>query len=211
MTVHHLRQEYTKSSLDVADVAPDPIDQFRIWFDEVLASDLAEPNAMTLSTATPEGRPSARIILLKAFDSRGFSFFTNYESRKGRELVANPFAALTFFFVTLERQIRIEGRVERVSDEESDSYYFSRPPGSRLGAWASIQSQVVGDRATLDRRLAELEERAKHEVLPRPPHWGGYRVVPDVMEFWQGRPNRMHDRIRYRKDQGAWVIERLEP
>lgn len=211
MGVSQLREEYTKSTLDVSDVAANPIDQFRLWFDEALASGLPEPNAMTLSTATPQGKPSARIILLKAFDDRGFTFFTNYESRKGQELAANPFAALTSFYAAMERQVRIEGPVERVSEEESDAYYWSRPPGSRLGAWASNQSRVVPDRLTLDQRLATLEERARTESFPRPPHWGGFRVVPDAIEFWQGRPNRMHDRILYRRVGPSWTIERLEP
>ena len=206
-----LREDYGRGSLSESDVSTDPMEQFRVWFQEALDRGLPEPNAMTLSTATPEGRPSARIVLLKGFDERGFAFFTNYRSRKGRELTANPFAALLFFYPSLERQIRVEGRIELLSSEESDTYYLSRPIGSRLGAWASNQSEVVADRSTLDHRLSELEKRALSESFPRPPHWGGFRVVPEVFEFWQGRHNRMHDRLRYRSTASAWVIERLEP
>lgn len=211
MSLPELRQDYGRRTLDERDLNPDPIAQFQLWFDEAIASGAPEPNAMTLATATAEGRPSARVVLLKGLDARGFAFFTNYLSRKGHELEENPFAALCFFWQGLERQVRVEGRVEAVSAEESDAYYFSRPAGSRLGAWASHQSEVVSDRATLDRRLAELEERAESEVIPRPPHWGGYRVVPSVLEFWQGRPNRMHDRLRYRRDTDGWMVERLQP
>jgi pyridoxamine 5'-phosphate oxidase len=206
-----LREDYGRGSLEISDVSPDPIEQFRVWFQNAVDQGLPEPNAMTLATATVEGRPSARIVLLKGFDNRGFAFFTNYRSRKGRELSANPFAALLFFYVSLERQIRVEGRIEVLSSEESDAYYLTRPIGSRLGAWASNQSEVVADRSTLDQRLAELEKRALSEPFPRPSHWGGFRVVPDVFEFWQGRHNRMHDRIRYRSTTGGWVVERLEP
>ena len=211
MNLPDLRQEYGRESLNEADLSPYPIEQFRLWFDDAVARGLTEPNAMTLATASAEGRPSARIVLLKGYDSRGFSFFTNYQSRKGMELAENPFAALVFFYPTLERQIRIEGRVQPISSEESDAYYLSRPVGSRLGAWASHQSQVIADRSTLDHRLAELERRAASEPFPRPLHWGGFRVVPDVLEFWQGRPNRMHDRLRYRATETGWLIERLEP
>ena len=178
MSVSHLRLDYRRSTLDESDLAPDPIAQFSSWFEDALKADLPEPNAMTLATATADGRPSARIVLLKGYDERGFAFFTNYLSRKGREIDANPFASLVFFYPTLERQMRVEGRVEKVSEEESDAYYLSRPVGSRLGAWASHQGEVVADRATLDRRLAELEARATTEPNIRPPHWGGYRLVP---------------------------------
>ena len=211
MSVSDMRQEYRRDTLDESKVAAEPMAQFRVWFDEVLAADLHEPNAMTLATATPEGRPSARIVLLKGYDDRGFAFYTNYHGRKGRELERNPHAALVLFFPTMERQIRIEGRVERVSAEESDSYFASRPLGSQLGAAASHQSEVVADRETLDRRMAEFEARAETEPIPRPPGWGGYRVVPESVEFWQGRPNRMHDRLRYRRVAQGWLLERLEP
>lgn len=211
MELSDLRQDYRRAALDERAISPDPIAQFLLWFEEALASGQPEPNAMTLATATAEGRPSARIVLLKGVDERGFVFYSNYESRKGRELAANPFAALVFQFPTLERQVRVEGPVEVVSREESDAYYLSRPVGSRLGAWASHQSEVVADRATLDQRLADVELSARVEPPPRPEHWGGYRVAPDVIEFWQGRTNRMHDRLRYRRTDASWVIERLEP
>ncbi len=198
--------------LSEADLAPDPFAQFQAWFDTALAAGLPEPNAMTLATATPDGRPSARMVLIKGVDSRGFVFYTNYESRKGRELEANPWAALVFYWPELERQIRIEGRVERVAAEESDAYFASRPLGSRLGAWASPQSQVIPGRDVLEARLRDLEARFASGDVPRPPHWGGYRVVPEAVEFWQGRPSRLHDRLRYtRQADGRWAIERLAP
>ena len=198
--------------LSEADLAPDPFAQFQAWFDTALAAGLPEPNAMTLATATPDGRPSARMVLIKGVDPRGFVFYTNYESRKGRELEANPWAALVFYWPELERQIRIEGRVERVAAEESDAYFASRPLGSRLGAWASPQSQVIPGRDVLEARLRDLEARFASGDVPRPPHWGGYRVVPEAVEFWQGRPSRLHDRLRYtRQADGRWAIERLAP
>lgn len=211
MELPDLRQDYHRAALDEREIAPDPIAQFVIWFEEAVSSGLPEPNAMTLATATADGRPSARIVLLKGIDERGFVFYSNYQSRKGRELAANPFAALAFHYPALERQVRVEGRVALVSGEESDAYYLSRPIGSRLGAWASHQSEVVADRATLDRRLAELERAALVKPPPRPEHWGGYRVIPDSIEFWQGRPNRMHDRLRYQRSEGRWIVQRLEP
>ena len=209
--VADLRKEYTRAGLDGTDVAPDPTEQFRRWFDEALGAGLHEPNAMTVATATPEGRPSARVVLLKGFDGRGFVFYTNYEGRKGRELERNPRAALLFYWGELERQVRIEGTVSRVSEEESDAYYASRPRGSRLGAIASEQSRVVEGREVLEARIADLEAEYEGREVPRPAFWGGYRVEPEAMEFWQGRENRLHDRILYRRDGGGWKIERLQP
>jgi pyridoxamine 5'-phosphate oxidase len=212
MSLDDLRREYTQRGLREEDLAPDPFTQFGAWFDEVTQADIREPNAMTLATATPDGRPSARMVLLKGVDARGFVFYSNYESRKGNELTANPRAALVFFWVQLERQVRVEGSVERVSGEESDLYFASRPEGSQLGAWASRQSAVLPDRRPLEARYEELHSQYEGQEIPRPPFWGGYRVVPEAVEFWQGRVNRLHDRLRYRRqDDGSWAIERLSP
>jgi pyridoxamine 5'-phosphate oxidase len=209
--IAELRREYARARLNDEDVARDPIAQFARWFQEALNSGFTEPNAMTLATADAAGRPSARIVLLKDYDERGFTFFSNYDSRKGEELVANPHAALLFHWVELERQVRIEGRVERVAPAESDEYYRTRPLGARLGAWASPQSRVLARREELEARLAELGSRYGEDP-PRPPHWGGYRLAPDLLEFWQGRPNRLHDRVRYaRQGSAIWRIERLAP
>ncbi|QYY32394.1 MULTISPECIES: pyridoxamine 5'-phosphate oxidase [Cupriavidus] len=206
-----LRRTYVLGSLNESDVAGDPIAQFKRWFDEAVTAKLPEPNAMTLATVGADGQPSARIVLLKGMDEKGFTFFTNYESRKGLDMAANPRAALLFHWVQLERQVRVEGRVEKVADDESDAYYASRPLGSRLGAWASEQSREVPGRDVLEQR--ESEYRAKFgENPPRPAHWGGYRLVPTALEFWQGRPSRLHDRIAYRVEaDGSWKIVRLSP
>ncbi|HEF4743694.1 TPA: pyridoxamine 5'-phosphate oxidase [Burkholderia multivorans] len=212
-TLADLRINYSRASLDEADAAPDPFAQFDRWFNEALAAKLPEPNTMTLATVGADGRPSARIVLVKGVDERGFVFFTNYESRKGRDLAAHPYAALLFYWIELERQVRIEGRVEKTSADESDRYFASRPIGSRIGAWASEQSAVIDSRATLEAREKAFSERYGDDP-PRPPHWGGYRVVPDTLEFWQGRPSRLHDRLVYTRDAAAphgWTISRLSP
>ncbi len=210
--VADLRNEYTRAGLDETNLRPDPLAQFRGWFEDALAAGLHEPNAMTLATATPDGKPSARVVLLKGFDERGFVFYTNYEGRKGEELARNPRAALVFYWGELERQVRIEGRASRVPERESDAYYASRPRGSRLGAWASEQSRPVEGREVLESRLRALEREYEGREVPRPPFWGGYRVEPEAVEFWQGRQNRLHDRIVYRRrGAGGWEIERLQP
>jgi pyridoxamine 5'-phosphate oxidase len=209
--VARLRRDYTRAGLDESDADPNPIEQFRRWFDEALAADLHEPNAMILATATPDGRPSARIVLLKGFDERGFVFYTNYDGRKSRELEANPFCALVFYWGELERQVRVEGRASRVPGEESDAYFERRPRGSQLGAWASEQSRPVRDRGVLEERLRELKGEYEDREVPRPPFWGGSRVEPETIEFWQGRENRLHDRLRYRRVGDLWERERLQP
>ncbi len=209
--ISDLRNEYTLSGLDQSDVLSNPIDQFRRWFETALSARLPEPNAMHISTMTAEGHPDGRIVLLKDVSDRGFTFYTNYESRKGQALTTHPFAALTFFYPELERQIRIEGRVEKVSSEESDAYFASRPRSSQIGAWVSHQSTVINNRDVLETRQRELEAEFAGQPIPRPPHWGGFRVVPDSVEFWQGRPSRLHDRIRYRQEGVDWIIERLSP
>jgi pyridoxamine 5'-phosphate oxidase len=206
-----LRKEYTRAGLREVDVDPDPIVQFHEWFEKVIEADLHEPNAMILATATGEGRPSARTVLLKGYDEQGFIFYTNYEGRKARELEANPTCALLFYWGELERQVRIEGRASRLSTEVSDAYFLSRPRGSRLGAWASEQSRPVEDRSVLEERVKALEAEYEGREIPRPPFWGGYRVEPEVIEFWQGRENRLHDRLVYRRSEGEWTIERLQP
>lgn len=209
--IARLRREYTGQPLEEAQAPDEPLALFRHWFEEALRAELTEPNAMVLATVDTSGRPSARVVLLKDFNEAGFVFYTNYESRKGKELAQNPWAALVFWWAELMRQVRIEGRVEKVPAEESDAYFQTRPRESQLGAWASPQSQVVPDRATLEQRVAEWAQQFNERKIPRPPHWGGYRVVPEVIEFWQGRSGRLHDRLRYRRTTQGWVRERLAP
>jgi pyridoxamine 5'-phosphate oxidase len=207
-----LRTEYSGKSLREQDVDSDAIRQFERWFGEACACAAAEPHVMTLATATPDGCPSARLVLLRGINEHGFTFFTNFESRKARELDSNPRAALVFFWRELERQVRIEGTVEHATDEESDRYFQSRPQGARISAWASPQSEVVVSREALEEWCREFEIRFGDGVVPRPANWGGYRVVPESIEFWQGRANRLHDRLRYvRRAEGGWRIERLAP
>jgi pyridoxamine 5'-phosphate oxidase len=210
MNIADIRKDYKVASLSESDVAPSPFTQFDNWLKEAIAAELPEPNAMTLATVSAGGRPSTRVVLIKGIDERGPVWFTNYQSRKGRELADNPFAALQFHWVELERVVRMEGRVEKVSDAESDAYFDGRPLDSRIGAWASPQSETISGRSVLVVRAAEYA--AKFLLRPpRPPHWGGYRLLPDRFEFWQGRPSRLHDRIVYRLQDGAWRIERLAP
>lgn len=206
-----MRHEYDAHGLRRADLHPNPIEQFRAWLAAALAAEERDVNAMSLATAAPDGKPSVRIVLLKAVDDHGFSFFTNYDSGKGRDLEANPQAALCFYWVKLERQVRISGRVERTSREDSAAYFHSRPLGSRLGAWVSKQSEVIDGRQVLDARMEAMRERYHNAEIPLPPHWGGYRVKPEEIEFWQGRPNRLHDRFRYTRRGDNWQIDRLAP
>jgi pyridoxamine 5'-phosphate oxidase len=211
-SIADLRREYTLAGLRRADLDADPIIQFEKWLQQALAANLTEPTAMTLATADREGRPSARIVLLKGVDGRGFTFFTNYESRKGGELTENPNAALVLFWVELERQVCIAGTVSKVSREESAKYFNSRPKGSRLAAWVSSQSEAIANREVLETRANELQAKYPGEEVPLPPYWGGYCLAPTRIEFWQGRPNRLHDRFQYlRQPDGQWKIERLSP
>lgn len=211
MSISSIRKDYQLKSLSEKDVKGDPFAQFSQWWDEAVASEIDEVNAMTLSTVTNAGRPSARIVLLKGFDSNGFVFFTNYESDKGEQLKANPYASLVFFWKELERQVRVEGIVVKVSDQESDDYFHSRPQGSQLGAIASPQSKIIEGRSIIEKNLENLHEQYQGAVIPRPSHWGGYRVIPECIEFWQGRRSRLHDRIKYNKKESTWEVVRLAP
>jgi pyridoxamine 5'-phosphate oxidase len=207
-----MRKNYSQRSLSEKDVSENPFDQFKQWFEEAINSQLLEPNAMTIATATKKGKPSARTVLLKGFDERGFVFYTNYESRKSAELIENPQASLLFNWLELERQIRIEGKVEKIDLAESEAYFISRPKGSQLGAWASPQSQVIKSRAIIEKNLMNLEAQFAHsEVLPLPDFWGGFRIIPTYFEFWQGRSNRLHDRLSFSLKKKKWNLERLAP
>jgi pyridoxamine 5'-phosphate oxidase len=211
-TIADIRKEYKLHSLSENEVDRDPIRQFTRWWQETIASEIDEANAMTLSTASAQGKPFARIVLLKGYDNNGFVFFTNYESKKGKEIGENPRATLLFFWKELERQVRIEGTVEKVNEKDSDAYFSSRPLESRIGAWASPQSRIIESRETLEANVQKIKQQFPGENIPRPPHWGGYIVVPETIEFWQGRPNRLHDRILYTLiAQNNWSIQRLAP
>ena len=211
MSIADIRKEYSLKTLNEADVFADPMQQFEKWWQEAIESKIEEVNAMTLATSTAEGKPSARIVLLKGIDRNGFIFFTNYHSHKGNQIEENPFVSLVFFWKELERQIRVEGSVSKVTAEESDAYFVSRPEGSRIGAWASPQSRVIASREVIEENVIELGKSFANKEIDRPPHWGGYIVMPNLLEFWQGRNSRLHDRIQYTYKDAAWKIERLAP
>lgn len=211
MNIGDIRTDYRRQALSEQDVDADPIAQFTRWFDEAVKAAVVEPNAMCLATATPDAYPSARMVLLKGVDARGFVFYTDYRSRKGQELADNPHASLCFFWAELERQVRINGAVQRVSRAESDAYFQSRPLPSRVGAWTSHQSMVLPDRSVLEQQLTANEARFASAEVPLPEHWGGFRIIPEEIEFWQGRESRLHDRIQFRREAGVWVKRRLSP
>jgi pyridoxamine 5'-phosphate oxidase len=209
--LNELRREYQRSGLTEAVLPADPLEQFNLWFQEALATDIIEPYAMTLATASPEGMPSARVVLLRKVDAEGFQFFTNYLSRKGHEFERNPHASLLFYWAELERQVRIEGTITLADDATSDAYFAQRPRPSQIAAVASAQSEVISNRTILEERVSELTARLEGKPVPRPPHWGGYVLKPTLFEFWQGRPSRLHDRLRYRWQNQVWIIDRLSP
>ena len=211
MDLYDLREEYMAQSLNESDVLDSPIEQFKIWFGEAAVAKIYEPNAVILATSSKIGIPSARVVLLKAISEKGFDFFTNFQSRKGTQLLENPNAAMVFYWAELERQVRIEGQVDKLTNEESDKYFETRPVGSRLGAWASPQSRVITDRDWLEENHNQIREKFKHGQVPRPENWGGYRLKPHLVEFWQGRQNRLHDRIEYIIEDDDWKIRRLAP
>lgn len=206
-----IRKEYALKQLDESEVDKNPFVQFGLWFDDAVKAEVNEPNAMILSTVSSEGRPASRVVLLKGFDENGFTFFTNYKSRKALHIETNPFASLLFFWPELERQIRIEGEIIKVSPEESDEYFNSRPEGSKIGAWVSPQSSVIKSRGFLESIKMLIEDKFANRPISRPPNWGGFRLNPNLIEFWQGRPNRLHDRVQYSLSNGNWKIERLAP
>jgi pyridoxamine 5'-phosphate oxidase len=210
-TLSQIRRDYNLKQLSKSSVSQNPINQFGLWMDEAIASNCNEPNAMTLATSTFEGKPSARVVLLKDFNNNGFVFFTNYESKKSKQLLQNPYAALVLFWPELQRQVRIEGQVKKTADAESDSYFRTRPEKSKIGAWASPQSQVIPNRKYLENLKSDFQEEFSGKTISRPPNWGGYILQPNLIEFWQGRPNRLHDRIQYTLVNEQWAIERLAP
>ncbi|WP_461790903.1 pyridoxamine 5'-phosphate oxidase [Pedobacter sp.] len=210
-TVQNLRQDYKSAELNEKDIVKNPIAQFEKWFGDAIDAQIYEPNVMTLATADKSGRPNARIVLLKGVDEEGFSFYTNYLSQKGKEIKRNPFACLVFFWAELERQVRIEGKIEKLDKETSEQYFHSRPTGSQIGAIASPQSQVIEGRESLEAKVQELTQQYEGKQIPKPAHWGGYIVKPTSIEFWQGRPSRLHDRIKFTLVNGGWKIERLAP
>ena len=209
--LHKMRQEYAAGSLNETNMPQNPMEEFNVWLDFAINSGLTEPNAMTVATSTLDGKPSARVLLLKEVNDKGFVFFTNYLSRKGRELVVNPEVALVFDWHDIERQVRVEGRAEKLPEEESEAYFNERPEDAKIGAWASPQSKIVKDREELEKHLEEIEEQFEDMPVHRPSHWGGYLIRPSVIEFWQGRPSRMHDRIVYYKTEDGWTMHRLAP